>query len=148
MQQYNNVLVANGRTALHYAIAGNGFLSEGSESKRKASSSSGSVWKVKASSTSNALREVKVLACIECLLALSADVNVSSNLGSMPLHSAVSAKMPAVVDLLCSRGALTSCPDKLSRTPLHLAAWVGSSQSVSTLLQHGSDPNLKNGAGK
>jgi ankyrin repeat protein len=140
-RKHINDIDLHGRTALHYAILNDQICNESAADK-----TGDTPWKVKNTTQFDQHRQDHVLACIKSLLASGADINQACDDKCTPLHAAVGAKLPEVVELLCLNRSLTSTPDKLDRTPLHLAAWIGCTQSISILLRHGSDPNVKNGA--
>lgn len=50
------------------------------------------------------------------------------------------------VQLLIKHGADVSVQDKNRSTPLHLAAFSGSSENVRLLLEHGADATVLNGS--
>lgn len=60
-----------------------------------------------------------------------------------PLHTAVDEEIPAIVDLLLSRGADVNALDEDGATPLHIAAGYGGVDMVERLLNKGADPEIK-----
>jgi ankyrin repeat protein/mono/diheme cytochrome c family protein len=81
------------------------------------------------------------------LLTAGADVNARNRFRSTPLHWAV--HDAAKVTLLVARGAEVNAKQIEGRTPLFLAASMGSSQqTVRLLIDHGADPALATANGQ
>ncbi|APA09493.1 hypothetical protein sscle_05g042630 [Sclerotinia sclerotiorum 1980 UF-70] len=76
------------------------------------------------------------------------DINLTASFGTTPLFFAIYGIQHDTIELLLSYGATTSelyGPHKL--TPLHLGVVVGNELVVNSLLQHGADPQARDGAG-
>jgi len=65
-----------------------------------------------------------------------------------PLHAAVAARSPEIVQLLLERGADANARQQVGYTPLMGAASAGRDDLVSLLLAHGADPSLASEDGK
>jgi ankyrin repeat protein len=78
---------------------------------------------------------------VRCLLDQGANPNIASNnaLRVAPLHSAIAANSPAIVELLLSRGAQPNVEEASGYTPLHNAAGPGNRQIIDLLLAAGAD---------
>merc|ERR1712176_963083 len=77
------------------------------------------------------------------LLDSAADVNVTAQDGSTPLHTALDRGHSQVVELLLSKGAYTDARVSRGRAPLHAAAERGNLEAVDALLAHEADPNAR-----
>jgi len=75
---------------------------------------------------------------VERLLAAGADLNATTG-GRTPLYIAICANRSKTVELLAAKGAQIS--------PIHLAAFLGNSARVKTLIEGGADANARDGAG-
>jgi ankyrin repeat protein len=84
------------------------------------------------------------LAICRALIARDADVNKPD---WTPLHYAASSGNAEVVQLLLDHYAYIDAASPNGSTPLMMAAMYGSSAAVSTLLDAGADPTLKNALG-
>ena len=92
----------------------------------------------------------KQLDMIPVLLDLGADVMIQDANGSTALHYAIEHRLPAVVESLVERcPEAVSISDKHGNQPLWTAAFNarGDYKIVSTLLQHGANPNHCNKVG-
>jgi uncharacterized protein len=86
----------------------------------------------------------------EFLVKEGADVNVASNndFKVAPIHSAVAAKNPFIVQLLINHVANPNAQQQNDVTPLHAAAHNNSLEIVQILLKSGADKDLKTKDGK
>ena len=75
---------------------------------------------------------------VSLLLEFHADTNAIADNGATPLACA---KTREVAQLLIDHGARTDFVDSKGRTLLHLAAWYGSAELVSLLVERGLDVN-------
>ncbi|SDO41750.1 ankyrin repeat domain-containing protein [Phyllobacterium sp. OV277] len=84
------------------------------------------------------------------MLACGADVNLKSQEGWAPLHTAAYYGPANVIDLLVSKGAdVNAKGDYDKMTPLHMAASYGDDPAViKALLKHGADKTAKTESGK
>ncbi|WP_244642475.1 ankyrin repeat domain-containing protein [Phyllobacterium sp. 628] len=84
------------------------------------------------------------------MLACGADVNLKSQEGWAPLHTAAYYGPASVIDLLIAKGAdVNMAGDYDKMTPLHMAASYGDDPAVvKALLKHGADKTAKTGSGK
>lgn len=84
------------------------------------------------------------------MLACGADVNLKSQEGWAPLHTAAYYGPASVIDLLVSKGAdVNAAGDYDKMTPLHMAASYGDDPAViKALLKHGADKTAKTESGK
>ncbi len=88
---------------------------------------------------------------VEALLAAGADVNAPSReaMKVTPLHSATTARQPAIARMLIARGAnVNAAAGENGFAPLHEAAASGSFELAKLLLEHGADINRKTTDGK
>lgn len=91
------------------------------------------------------------LEAVRALLELGANPNLASAnpMGVAPLHSALSARNEAIVDLLLSKGANPNLASKEGWTPLHYSAHAGDFALTEKLLANGARPGLeKNSEGR
>ena len=89
------------------------------------------------------------VAILESLLDAGAEVNATTRIGNYtPLHLASSQANSALVETLLEGGANVNATTTNSlATALHLAAQtVGGAESVKVLLEHGADPNAREGS--
>jgi ankyrin repeat protein len=78
------------------------------------------------------------------LLRYGARVDALNQTGGTALHDAALGGSPAVIDLLIQHGAKVDAVDRESgATPLMVAASMGRTEAVATLLKRGADPHLK-----
>jgi ankyrin repeat protein len=84
------------------------------------------------------------------LVKAKADVNQKDDDGMTALHWATLAHHPEAMKALIAGGAEVNTVDRFGFTPLQYAAMVdfGDSVTVTTLLQAGADPNIKDKEGK
>ncbi len=84
------------------------------------------------------------------LVKAKADVNQKDDDGMTALHWATLAHHPETMKALIAGGAEVNAVDRFGFTPLEYAATVdfGDSSPVTTLLQAGADPNIKDKEGK
>ncbi|MBA8899354.1 ankyrin repeat domain-containing protein [Phyllobacterium sp. P30BS-XVII] len=84
------------------------------------------------------------------MLACGADVNLKSQEGWAPLHTAAYYGPASVIDLLVAKGAdVNAKGDYDKMTPLHMAASYGDDPAViKALLKHGADKTAKTESGK
>ena len=68
--------------------------------------------------------------------------------GMSPLLWACQLRAPLIVKLLLSAGADPNLPDDEGETPLHVAAFEGTMETVHLLLQHGANPDAATEDGK
>lgn len=84
------------------------------------------------------------------MLACGADVNLKSQEGWAPLHTAAYYGPASVIDLLISKGAkVNPVGDYDKMTPLHMAASYSDDPAVvQALLKHGADKSARTESGK
>ncbi|RUS91478.1 hypothetical protein EGW08_000802 [Elysia chlorotica] len=68
--------------------------------------------------------------------------------GESPLHKAVGADKPEMVDLLCSHGANPNIPDAWGKFPIHLASERGLLRCISVLIDHGASLEVRDAQGQ
>jgi ankyrin repeat protein len=87
---------------------------------------------------------------VNCLLSLSADVNLASRNGFRvaPLHSAVARNRADVAARLLALGADVNMAQQSGFTPLHQAAHSGNREMVELLVSYGANRELKSDDGK
>ena len=88
---------------------------------------------------------------ITVLIKAGADVNAKSNDGFTPLLTAAKDnKNPEVITILVEAEADVNAKNKDGKTPLMLAADYNTNPEaiITTLLQHGADPRIKDNTGK
>ena len=92
------------------------------------------------------------VAVAQLLLSRGADVNGGATPGSKdkssPLHSAVMADMPDMVEYLITSGANVNVTNANGLTPLHLASQSLYPQIARTSLEHGADVNGRTPSGE
>jgi hypothetical protein len=89
------------------------------------------------------------LAISRLLLDHRADVNATADHTRWTvLHAAVERGCPALVRLLCERGAMVNAPDLAGNSPLHLAAIHGDATTARVLLAFGADVERPDHAGR
>lgn len=85
---------------------------------------------------------------LEALLSAGADVDVLDGRGfETPLQTSIMYGRQESFQVLLGSGANPNHRDRLGNTPLHVAAGVGDSIMVLTLLEAGADPTLTNKQG-
>lgn len=89
----------------------------------------------------------------QILLERGTEINVTAETQqggerSTPLHAAVIANRPDMVEFLVAHGADVNATDSVRRTPLHLAAESLYTQIAKTLLAHGSKVNAESKTGE
>ncbi|KAH9498964.1 hypothetical protein Btru_004081 [Bulinus truncatus] len=57
--------------------------------------------------------------------------------GETPLHKAIIADKPEMVEFLCSRGAILNTPNASDKFPIHVACEKGFIRCIAVLIQHG-----------
>jgi ankyrin repeat protein len=83
------------------------------------------------------------------LIQYGARVDASNVTGGTALHDAALGGSPAVIDLLLEHGAKIDAADHESgATPLMMAASMGRTEALQTLLKRGADPHLKDRNGR
>jgi ankyrin repeat protein len=80
---------------------------------------------------------------VRSLMAMGADVNGPTKLGTLPLHVAASAGRVDICKMLLQAGADVDAREFKGRTPLRWAAACGHSAVCAVLLEHGASPNLQ-----
>ncbi|XP_043274042.1 transient receptor potential channel pyrexia [Venturia canescens] len=68
--------------------------------------------------------------------------------GRSPLHYAVLSNVTECVEILLKAGACPNNPQVYTETPLHVAAGLGASESLTLLLSHGADVRVQCGAAR
>ncbi|KAK3795923.1 hypothetical protein RRG08_010743 [Elysia crispata] len=68
--------------------------------------------------------------------------------GESPLHKAVGADKPEMVDLLCSHGANPDVPDAWGKFPIHSACERGLLRCISVLVRHGASLEARDAQGQ
>ncbi|GFO31055.1 ankyrin repeat domain-containing protein [Plakobranchus ocellatus] len=68
--------------------------------------------------------------------------------GETPLHKAVGADKPQMVELLCNHGANPDHPDAWGKFPIHLASERGLLRCLSVLIRHGASLETRDGQGQ
>lgn len=81
---------------------------------------------------------------VRLLLEAGADARAvaRNDMKVQPLHAAVAARSPEIVEMLFARGVDPNAPQQVGYTPLMAAAGSGDQALVSLLLAHGADPSL------
>jgi ankyrin repeat protein len=83
------------------------------------------------------------------LLRYGARIDASNDTGGTALHDAALGGSPAVIKLLIEHGARIDAVDRESgATPLMVAASMGRTEALETLLKRGADPHIKDRNGK
>jgi ankyrin repeat protein len=80
-------------------------------------------------------------------IALGANPKATGQDGMSALHFAGYLGADQVIPLLIEKGAPLNLQDKEGRTALHLAAYAGQIPSVSALMEHQADPEIKENVG-
>jgi hypothetical protein len=83
---------------------------------------------------------------VQAALDKGADVNAADGIGWTALHEAVYCSA-GLVELLLLAGADPNARDAAGSSPLHLAAGIGATEIVETLIAHGADVMLENHEG-
>lgn len=81
------------------------------------------------------------------LLAAGANVNAATDQGETPLHWAVAADLPDVIEMLIDHLADVNAKDKQGMTPLHWAVALSNQKIATLLLSRKADPNVADKGG-
>ncbi|KAJ5999409.1 hypothetical protein N7451_007219 [Penicillium sp. IBT 35674x] len=85
---------------------------------------------------------------VQSLLNVGADTLLADELGQTPLHIAAARDMRHILHKFPLLASAVNNRDKLFRSPLHLAIYLGHIKLASMLLNLGADPSLPDGFGK